>query len=221
MKPKKSPKKDLRPKRQLFFMIGLCVSLFLCIVAFEWKTMEVVNDYPVENPPELMQVVDIPPTAIKPPEPPKVHNPVLIAIPDDVDIDPDLPDITFIEEDDPVAPAIEDPIPDEIIDVAPVVIAEKMPEFPGGIAAFYRWVGKSMKYPQQAKRQQISGRVFVQFVIDKDGSVKEVQVVKGVGAGCDLEAIRVIKNSPKWHAGKNRGRPVKVRMILPITFKLQ
>ncbi len=221
MKPKKSPKKDLRPKRQLFFMIGLCVSLFLCIVAFEWKTMEVVNDYPVENPPELMQVVDIPPTAIKPPEPPKVHNPVLIAIPDDVDIDPDLPDITFIEEDDPVAPAIEDPIPDEIIDVAPVVIAEKMPEFPGGITAFYRWVGKSMKYPQQAKRQQISGRVFVQFVIDKDGSVKEVQVVKGVGAGCDLEAIRVIKNSPKWHAGKNRGRPVKVRMILPITFKLQ
>ena len=77
-----------------------------------------------------------------------------------------------------------------------------------------------MKYPNQARRMGIEGRVFVQFVVDKDGQLTEIKAVKGIGAGCDEEAVRVLKSAPKWKPGKQRGRPVKVRMILPITFKL-
>jgi protein TonB len=66
----------------------------------------------------------------------------------------------------------------------------------------------------------VEGKVFVQFVIDKDGSPSDITVLKGIGSGCDEEAVRVIKNMPKWTPGKQRGRPVKVRMSLPIVFKL-
>ena len=77
-----------------------------------------------------------------------------------------------------------------------------------------------MKYPSQARRMGIEGRVFVQFVVDKDGTVTEVKSVKGIGAGCDEEAERVLRMSPKFKPGKQRGRSVKVRMVLPIIFRL-
>ena len=77
-----------------------------------------------------------------------------------------------------------------------------------------------MNYPKQARRMGIEGKVYVQFVVDKDGSVTSVRAVKGIGAGCDEEAERVLKSSPKFKPGKQRGRPVKVRMMMPIIFKL-
>jgi TonB family protein len=99
-------------------------------------------------------------------------------------------------------------------------IVEDQPTFPGGNTAFYKFIGHNMTYPSQARRMGIEGRVIVQFVVDKDGSVSDVKVVKGIGAGCDEEAERVLKLSPKWSPGKERGRSVKVRMVLPIIFKL-
>jgi len=104
---------------------------------------------------------------------------------------------------------------DEIFD-----IVEDQPTPPGGMQAFYKYVSKSMKYPKQARRMGVEGRVFVQFVVDKNGQLTEVKAIKGIGAGCDEEAVRVLKQAAKWKPGKQRGRPVKVRMILPITFKL-
>ena len=111
--------------------------------------------------------------------------------------------------------APEEEVVDEIFD-----IVEDQPEFPGGIAAFYKYVGKNMNYPKQARRMGIEGKVYVQFIVDKDGSVTNVRAVKGIGAGCDEEAERVLKSSPKFKPGKQRGRPVKVRMMMPIIFKL-
>ena len=99
-------------------------------------------------------------------------------------------------------------------------IVEDQPTPDGGMAAFYQFVQKNLKYPAQARRMGIEGKVFVQFVVDKNGTLTEVQAVKGIGAGCDEEAVRVIEGAPKWKPGKQRGRSVKVRMILPITFKL-
>lgn len=99
-------------------------------------------------------------------------------------------------------------------------IVEDQPAPDGGMAAFYQFVQKKLKYPAQARRMGIEGKVFVQFVVDKDGTLTEVKAVKGIGAGCDEEAVRVIEGAPKWKPGKQRGRSVKVRMILPITFKL-
>ena len=88
------------------------------------------------------------------------------------------------------------------------------------MSAFYKYVATTLRYPAQARRMGIEGKVFVQFVVDKDGSLTDVQAIKGIGAGCDEEAVRVISKAKKWKPGKQRGRAVKVRMILPITFKL-
>jgi protein TonB len=97
---------------------------------------------------------------------------------------------------------------------------ENQPAPVGGYEAFYKYIGKNIKYPDQARRMGVEGKVFVQFVVDKDGSITDVQVLKGIGSGCDEEAIRVVKSAPKWTPGKQRGRPVRVRMSVPIAFKL-
>ena len=97
---------------------------------------------------------------------------------------------------------------------------EQMPQFPGGEAALIDFVGKNIQYPQEAKEKNISGRVFVGFVIEKDGSVSNVEVVRGIGGGCDEEAVRVIKGMPKWEPGKQKGKPVRVNYMMPINFKL-
>lgn len=100
-------------------------------------------------------------------------------------------------------------------------ICEQMPEFPGGVEALMDFVAKNVVYPQKAMDKEISGRVYVSFVIEKDGSVNEVKVMKGIGGGCDDEAVRVIKAMPKWKPGKQDGKPVRVSYMMPITFKLQ
>ena len=100
-------------------------------------------------------------------------------------------------------------------------IVDEMPQYPGGEAAMMKFVANNVKYPQEAKDKEISGRVYVSFVIEKDGSVNEVKVMKGIGGGCDDEAVRVIKAMPKWKPGKQDGKPVRVSYMMPITFKLQ
>ncbi|MBR4468667.1 MAG: TonB family protein [Bacteroidales bacterium] len=100
-------------------------------------------------------------------------------------------------------------------------ICEQMPEFPGGVEALMDFVAKNVVYPQEAMDKEISGRVYVSFVIEKDGSVNEVKVMKGIGGGCDEEAVRVIKAMPKWKPGKQEGKPVRVSYMMPIVFKLQ
>jgi protein TonB len=86
--------------------------------------------------------------------------------------------------------------------------------------AFYHYIQENLKYPEEAKKQGIEGKVFVQFVVDKDGKLTEVKAVKGIGAGCDEEAVRVIKEAPAWNPATVVDMPVKIRMILPITYKL-
>lgn len=98
---------------------------------------------------------------------------------------------------------------------------EEMPQFPGGQDQIPSFFAANIKYPEIARRAGVEGRVFVQFVIGKDGSITQVQVAKGIGAGCDEEAIRVVKMMPKWTPGKQNGRPVLVQVVVPIQFKLQ
>lgn len=98
------------------------------------------------------------------------------------------------------------------------LVVEQMPEFPGGRQALLAFIGKNMRYPAQARRMQIAGTVYVSFVVDKEGKIEDVQVVKGIGSGCDEEAARVVRLFPSWSVGKQRGRPVKVRFTLPLKF---
>jgi len=223
MEAKKNPKADLNKKTGLFLNIGLVVSLLLVITAFEWKFYddgELMDLGQVSD--EFEDVMEIPPTEQPPPPPPKIQQPEIIEVPDEeeieeeieVDLDVEITEETVIE-DIVFDEAVEEEVADEIF-----TIVEDQPQPKGGMAAFYEYIGKKLKYPAQARRMGIEGKVFVEFVVDKDGTITNVKAIKGIGAGCDEEAIRVIQSSPKWNAGKQRGRPVRVRMILPITFKL-
>ena len=100
-------------------------------------------------------------------------------------------------------------------------IVDEMPQFPGGEKAMMEYVAKNVKYPQEAKDKEIQGRVFVSFVIEKDGSVNEVKVLRSIGGGCDEEAVRVVKAMPKWKPGKQDGKPVRVSYMMPFFFKLE
>ena len=101
-------------------------------------------------------------------------------------------------------------------------IVEDMPGFMGkGQDGFRQWIGQNLRYPEIAAENGISGRVFVQFVVEPNGSVSNVKVVRGVDPSRDREAVRVVKSSPSWKAGKQRGRPVNVRCTFPIVFQLQ
>jgi len=223
MESKKTPEADLTHKSGLFLNIGLVLSLLFVILAFEWKSYDdgdlmdlgQIND-------DFEEMTEIPPTQQPPPPPPKIQQPQIIEIPDEeeieeeieVDLDVEVTEETVIEE-----IVFEEPVEEEAAEEI-FTIVEQQPGYPGGNAAFYSYIGKKMKYPSQARRMGIEGKVFVQFVVDTNGAITDVQVMRGIGAGCDEEAIRVIQNSPKWQPGKQRGKAVKVRMVLPITFKL-
>lgn len=220
MELKKHPSVDLRRKYALFLSIGLLISLALVTTAFEWKTYNIMV---MDLEAVMAQNVDIPEiipaTIIPPPKPPKeikiteVSNEEKV---DDIKIEIDLPEFDDPVED--IIPFVEPP--EEKAEVIHIIV-EEQPSFEGGLEAFYRYVSKNLKYPNQAKRIGIKGKVYVSFVIDKDGSITQVEVLKGIGGGCDEEAIRVLQNAPKWNPGKQRGKPVKVRMHLPIAFALQ
>ena len=98
---------------------------------------------------------------------------------------------------------------------------EVMPEFPGGDQAMMDFVAKNVVYPQEARDKEISGRVLVSFIVEKDGSITNAKVAKGIGGGCDEEAVRVVNAMPKWKPGKQKGKPVRVSFMMPFTFKLQ
>lgn len=212
----------------LFFSIGLCLSLLFVITAFEWKFYdqgEIINLGTLNT--EFENVVDIPPTEQPPPPPKKLEQPKIIEVPDEEEIMEDIKidlDIEMTEEQ-VIEPRIfedlqldkeEEETADEIF-----TIVENQPEPAGGMSAFYEYVAKNLKYPILARRNNIEGRVYIEFVVEKDGSLTDVKIIKGIGGGCDEEAIRIIKNAPKWNPGKQRGRPVRVKMVLPILFRLE
>ncbi len=222
MENKKNPQADLSKKSGLFLNIGFAISLSFVLFAFEYKshisgsliTLTTIN----ENFPDML---DMPPTKQTPP-PPKKQIPEIKVVEDDIDIeeiDIDL-DIEMTDED--ISEEIlyeDDGEGDEVADI-PFFVVEQMPTYPGGLKALYGYLGKKMKYPSQARKMDIEGRVTLTFVIDKDGSITNIKLLRGIGAGCDEEAIRVLKMLPKWNPGKQRGKAVKVQMTIPINFKL-
>lgn len=218
---KKNPNADLERYRSLFFNIGLIVSLLLVIIAFEWKFYDRGAGMDLGSIDDNFEdLMEIPPTEQPPPPPPKIELPKIVEVPDEEEIEEEIEielDIEFEEETIIEEIIFEEP-EEEVEEIFTIV--EDQPEYPGGMNAFYKYIGTNMRYPVQARRMGVEGRVFVQFVVEKDGSLSEIQVIKGIGFGCDEEALRVIKRSKKWKPGKQRGRAVKVRMILPIMFRL-
>lgn len=224
METKKTTEADLSKKRSLFLVIGLAVSLLATLTAFEWKSFEegdlmdlgaIADDFE-----ELME---IPPTEQPPPQKPPVQQPVVIEIPDEEDIE-DVIDFNIdieISEDDVIEDlVIEDDLPEEEAEKV-FLIVEEQASFPGGAKAWAKFLKKNFKYPRRATRMGIEGKVNLSFIVDKNGQISDIQVLRGIGAGCDEEAIRVLTNSPRWNPGKQRGVAVKSRMAIQIAFQLK
>ena len=225
MEAKKNPKLDFASKTGLFRIIGLNVSLLAVIIAFEIPDngdhgiIELASE--TDN---VTELIEIPITEQLPPPPPKTQTFDVREIPDeiileeeiDIDLDIEVLEGTVIQ--DVVFTANTEPAEEVVEEVFTIV--ETRPEFPGGIDAFYEFVGNRIEYPKTARRLGIEGKVFVQFVVDKTGDVTNIEVVRGIGAGCDEEAVRVMNLVPNFSPGKQRGRPVKVRMVVPIYFKM-
>ncbi len=225
MEPKKTEKADLTNRTFLFFNIGLIVALLLAIFAFTFKVEDENTGLDAAaNQTVVEEIMEVPPTEQLPPPPPKIEQPQIVEVPDETEIEEDL-EIDMDTETDVketvaeivVAPVIEEPKEDP--NTIFTVVEETAAPI-GGMSAFYEYVGKKIKYPAQAKRMGIEGKVFVEFVIEKDGSITDVKAIKGIGGGCDQEAERILATAPKWKPGKQRGKPVRQKMVLPINFKL-
>jgi protein TonB len=227
METKKTPKADLENKKSTWLLIGYVMALCTMFTAFEWSQKDVTIDTsrsvvgPIFEPEIPITVIEekvIPPP---PPEPVKIVQTIEI-VKDETEVAAsnilssedtgegvDIKYTPMVVEEPPV-------IEDEIF-----VSVEKMPEFPNGMGALLQYLGKNIKYPTIAQENNVQGRVTVQFVVNKDGSIVDVVVVKGIDPYLDKEALRVVSGMPKWKPGEQRGKPVRVKYTVPVTFRLQ
>ncbi len=226
MEEKKSPKANLENKKLMFIQIGMIISLLLAWMAFEHKSYDKREIDPsllnrtVEVDEEMVEITKQEEQKPQPVEVPKQTTQLEIVQDDveveDIEINADVDQNEVIEEYVPVEVEEEDVQEQEIFQ-----IVEEMPAYPGGDQKLMEYVAKNIKYPQIARETGIQGRVFVGFVVEPDGSVSNVKVLRGIGGGCDEEAMRVVKSMPKWKPGKQRGKAVRVSYMLPVNFKLQ
>lgn len=226
MEIKKAPKAELESKKMVFFEFGLVFALAVLFFAFEWKVsaqekggFETVAEEQVEE-----EIIPITQQQLKPPPPPP-PAPKLTDLIDIVDDDQSVDENLEITD-------AEDVTANTVVNVTDFgdygtedtgetdvfTVVEDMPTFPGGNVN--KWLSKNVKYPVLAQENGIQGKVFIQFVIEKDGSITDVKVVRGVDASLDKEAMRVVQSMPKWKPGKQRNKPVRVSYTLPINFQL-
>ena len=215
MIPKKDPKISLENKKGMFFQVGLAVTLIAVLISFEWKSYDKSNynlgDLNLDDMEE--EIIPITRQEVKPPPPPPPPPEIIEIVEDEVEIeneveieetDTDEDEIVEIEEDD-----------EEFL-----MVVENMPEFPGGDLGLMKFIQKNVRYPAIAKEYNITGKVYVSFIVDKQGSVTNVKIVRGVDKNLDAEALRVVSLLPKYKPGKQRGKAVRVMFTIPINFTL-
>ena len=228
MELKKNPEVDLEKRKAIFFQLGLVIVLSIILIAFEWTSTGLSKSGFDTGINEEIEEEIIPitrqeqPKPQKPPEPPKVIE-TFEVVEDDVDLEDELTledaEIDLETE----VEIIDFEVADEEEEEAPIFyVVEDMPGFRGGtVEKFRSWIIDHLKYPEIAAENGISGRVYLMFVIETDGKMGKVTISRGVDPALDAEAIRVVKSSPKWTPGKQRGKPVRVAYTIPINFVLQ
>jgi protein TonB len=230
MQVKKLEKVDLEKRKIIFLELGIVLALAVCLAAFEWTNEEVSssnlgNLSITEDFEEEMQNTIQEPPPIKDPvieEPKKVIEILTI-----VDNKKKVDDFVFTSELDKKKPLdykikfndFQDTLED-VIEIIPFVKVEQKPTFPGGDEALLKFITEKTVFPEIPKENGVDGKVYVQFVIDVNGKVTNVEIAKGVDPYLDLEAIRVVKMIPDWTPGKQRGKAVPVSFVVPIKFKL-
>ena len=223
MEKKKNSDADLEKKKPTLFLIGFIFALAVVLLAFEYKSYDAslngfvinVDDEELELPPLTNTT---PPPPPPPPPPPKAPEVLELVEEDEIeeeqelDIDDEADENTEVEVREQEEEEVEEPT---------FTIVEDMPTFPGGEAKMYEYLYKNLKYPAMAKDAGITGTVYVNFVIDKNGKITNVNVLRGIGGGCDEAAIAAVEKMPDWKPGKQRGKAVKVSYNLPVKFQLK
>jgi protein TonB len=227
MEVKKTDKANLEKNRGMFLQLGYVIVLGLVLLAFEWGTrpselnsLGELADMDLEE--EIIPITrqqNEPP----PPPPPPQTTEVINIVEDDVEIEDELLlDDTEADQDTEIEIFEFAEEEEEVNEMEVFFVVEDMPTFQGQSSdAFRIYIQKNLKYPMIAQENGVSGRVFVQFDVNASGSIENVIVVRGVDPSLDKEAVRVVKSSPKWTPGKQRGRPVRVRFTFPIVFQLE
>jgi len=216
MEPKKNPEVNLERKRGLFLQIGLVIALLVVLGAFEYKTYEKIayNLGALSLDDLEEEIIPITKQEVKPPPPPPPPPEIIEIVEDDVIIEDEIEiEDTESDEDEEIEIIEEDD--DEFF-----MVVENMPIFPGGDLGLMKYIQKHVKYPAIAKEYNITGKVYVSFIVDKSGSVTNVKIVRGVDKNLDAEAVRVVKSLPKYKPGKQRGKAVRVMFTIPINFTL-
>lgn len=222
MEPKNSKKAEVEKFTGLFFNIGLSISLGVVLFAFEFKTYDDQRIKVLSPVPDEMELLPEIPLTIQAPPPPPIEQPIIEEVDDEVEIEAKLEVIFEVETFE--VPQFKDyTIPEPEGEEADTIfeVVETAPTPTGGLEQWNAYLRKNFKYPHQAKRMGVEGTVYVSFVVNTDGSIQDVGILRGIGAGCDEEAMRVVRMAPNWNPGKQRGRAVRVKMSLPIRFKLQ
>lgn len=225
MEIKKSEKADLESKKPIFIQIGLVLALSLMLFGFEYKSYdELIKDEAAVEVADVMEEVVMQTkqeTKPEPPPPAQVQTTLLNIVDNNVQV----ADVNIDMGDDKEANQevqqvdnsgeSKDAVEEEIFQVV-----EENADFPGGTEARMTYLKESLKYPQVARESGIDGTVYIEFVVEKDGSISKPTIKRDIGGGCGEEALRVVKNMPKWKAGKQRGKPVRSLFVLPIRFVL-
>jgi protein TonB len=232
MKNSKSPgdksstkNEKLEKKRTMFFQMGLILTLAFVLAAFEWTTVRThsITDWGLGEDITIEEFVPITKHETPKPKPnPALLTSIIEIIDDQSDLE--VEDIVFEEPEDGLND-IEFFIDDEKDEAAeePVIfkVAETQPSFPGGEKALYEFLYDNLKYPEIAREAKIQGPVYVSFIVWNDGSVREVSILRGIGGGCDEEALRVVEMMPRWNPGLQRTMPVNVQMAMTVKFVLK
>ena len=227
MEIKKTPKADLENKKSTWLLVGYVIVLAFMFVAFEWTkrdikidTSQAITDLVFEE--EIIPITEQPEqVAPPPPEAPSIAETLTI-----VDDDADVEETTIATSEEtnqaveikyvPVAVEEEEPEEQTIFEVV-----EQMPEFPnGGMAGLMQYLSKNIKYPEAAMKKGTQGRATVQFVVEKDGSITNVKILRGIDPELNKEAVRVISAMPKWKPGTQKGEAVRVKYTVPVMFRL-
>lgn len=221
MELKKNTESDTQKWSASISNFGLVLSVSVVLVAFEWKSYEEKPLLEISNKNTIWETEVVPITIQSPPAaPPPIIAPKIKVIDDDIELDDiHLIDLTIPSDEKLPEIELEGPptidIPDAILD-----FTEVQAEFKGGMEAWYAYLKANLTYPKQPQRLGIEGTVFLRFVINTDGSIQDVEVVRPVDPFLDKAAMEVIQNSPRWKSALHHGKPVRSRMTIPIKFKL-
>jgi len=227
MEPKKSKKANIEKDKAAYFALGLVVSISLSIVAFEWNVPPPASQFMVIKPggmdftdeiPQTIQEDRVPAPPTRPPDVFEIvddYSPVIGEIDwgtDEMKQDEAIPWENY------VIVTQEQPEPDS----EPLLIVSDMPSFRGGnIDSFSEWVQRQVRYPAIAAEIGIQEKIYLTFVVDKDGAVSDIEILKGTDQSLKEEVFRVMKSAPKWTPGSHMGQPARVRFSLVVNFRLQ